>query len=365
MAAMWENWGMPLSRRSLLSGTVAAAAAAPLPAVRLPHKVRVGLFGLDGHIGEILDPLPSLPDVELVAIGDPDPQALARLAKRPVAAHARRYTDPHRMFAGESLDVVALCGDNGSRSGLILAAAARKFHVAAEKPLALEREDLEKVRRAIAAEGVALTMLLPIRFLPVFVAMREIVRAGRIGEVAQIGAQKSYKLGERPDWMRHRSTFGGTIPYIGIHMVDLMRFVSGRELVEAASFQARIGHPDMEDMENTTSTIFRLDNGGTAALRLDYLRPETAPTHGDDRLRLAGSKGILEYRDDTGLTLMTSQEKPHVIREFPQPRPLFVDFLSSVYLHTPAALDLRDIYRVNEIVLAVRDAAVRHEMVRL
>ena len=75
------------------------------------------------------------------------------------------------------------------------------MHVVAEKPLAIEREDLEKVRRALEKSGARLTMLLPMRYWPPFLALRQIVESGQIGEVAQIGAQKSYKVGARPAWM--------------------------------------------------------------------------------------------------------------------------------------------------------------------
>jgi predicted dehydrogenase len=356
---------MPLSRRTLLSGAAAAAASAADEMLRLPKKVRLGLIGVEGHTSEVTRPMRSLPDLELAAISDPDPKQVESFARNPLAAKARRYTDAHKLLASEALDMVAICGDNGSRAGLIVAAAGRKLHIVAEKPLAIQKSELDKVKRAIADNGVHLTMLLPMRYEPVYKAMRQVVESGQIGEVAQMGAQKSYKLGERSEWMRHHDTFGGTIPYIAVHMVDLMRFTSGRELVEAASFQGRIGHPEMRDMENTTATVFRMDNGGTAALRMDYLRPETAPTHGDDRLRLAGTKGVLEYQAATGLTLVTDKAAPHVIRDLPPEGSLFRDFLRSVYLGQPPTLSLQDIYRVNEIVLGAREGAEARRIVRL
>ena len=128
-------------------------------------------------------------------------------------------------------------------------------------------------------------------------------------------------------------------------------------MVETAAFQSRVGWPDLDEMENTTSTVFRLDNGGTAALRMDYLRPETAPTHGDDRLRLAGTSGVAEYQQSTGVTLITGKEKPRVVTDLPRPGSLFLDFLDSVYNGKPCGLTLPEIYRVNEIVLAARLAA--------
>jgi predicted dehydrogenase len=174
------------------------AAAAPVP-LRLPRKVRLAVLGLEGHIGEILDPLPLLPDVELVAIADPDAKLLASAARQPAAAQARRYVDYRELLEREPLDVAAICGTNGERAGLILACAARQVHVVAEKPLAIERVALEGVKRAVVETGIRLTMLLPMRFEPPYAAMRQMVAAGRIGEVAQIVAQKSYKLGERPE----------------------------------------------------------------------------------------------------------------------------------------------------------------------
>ncbi|MCL5742579.1 MAG: Gfo/Idh/MocA family oxidoreductase [Acidobacteria bacterium] len=349
-----------MTRRTLLAG-----AAFEQQTLRLPRKIRLGMIGLEGHIGEILTPLKLLPDVEIVAACDADERAMGRLKRVPNAAQIRFYKDYRQLLAREKPDMAAVGGPNGSRAAIILACAERKLHVVAEKPLAIERPDLERIRRAVAANGIRLTMLLPMRFSPAYLAMRQIVAAGEIGEVAQMGAQKSYKLGERPEWMRHRASFGGTIPYIGVHMIDLMRFIGGRDMVEVAAFQNRIGFPELGDMENTTSTIFRLDNGGTAALRMDYLRPETAPTHGDDRLRLAGTGGVLEFQAATGVTLITRKEKPRTITALPAGRSLFVDFLESVYQGKSHALPLADIYRVNEIVLAAREAAERRQVVRV
>jgi predicted dehydrogenase len=357
------DWHRFMTRRSWLAGIpVAAQTLRAAEVLRLPRKVRIALIGVEGHTGEVLNHLREAPDVELVAVADSDPKQTARIARGPLDS-ARQYSDWRRLLDGEKLDIAVVCGPNGTRAEIILACVARGLHIVAEKPLAIERAGLEQIRAAVGRQGVRLTMLLPMRFASPYLAIKRVVEAGAIGEVAQISAQKSYKLEERPEWMRHRATFGGTIPYIGIHMVDLMRWSSGREMVEAVSFQGRIGHPEMADMENTTATIFRLDNGGTATLHMDYLRPETAPTHGDDRLRLAGPEGIVEYQDDRGVTLVTGKEKPHAITDLPPGRSLFLDFLASVYRGAPAGLSMADIWRVNEIVLAARESAEQHRMV--
>jgi predicted dehydrogenase len=352
-----------LSRRTWIAGAAVQAAAVSEP-LRLPRRIRLAMLGLDGHTGEVLGQLRRLPDVELAAVCDPRPSVRASVARNARTPNARQYDDYRRMLDRETLDMVAVCGPNGARAAAIIACAERKLHVVAEKPLALNRDELERVKRAVSANGIRLTMLLPMRFDPRYLAMKKVVESGQIGEVAQMGAQKSYKVGVRPDWMRRRASFGGTIPFIGIHMVDLMRFTSGRDLVETVSFQNRIGYPELADMENTTGTLFRMDNGGVAVLRMDYLRPETASTHGDDRLRLAGTRGVVEFQQAAGLTLVTGDRKPEVVDALPSRRSLFLDFLSSVYHEKPPGLSLADIYRANDIVLAARESAEQRAIVK-
>jgi predicted dehydrogenase len=353
-----------LSRRTWVTGVALAPQLGTAQVVRLPKKIRLALIGLVGHIGEILDPMDRLPDLQLVAIQDPDPHLMARVAEGKHADGARKYSDWRELLDRENPDMVAICGTNGERPAIIVECAKRKLHIVAEKPLAITSEDLDRVRMAVAESGIRLTMLIEMRFEARYRALKQIVEAGEIGEVAQIAAQKSYKLGERAEWMRNRATYGGTIPYIGIHMVDLMRFTSGRELVETVSFAGRVGHPELRDMENTTAMIFRLDNGGTAALHMDYMRPDTARAWGDDRLRLAGTRGVVEYQEATGVTLMTGARAPREISTLPPDGSLFLDFLESVYHGAAPGLSLADIYRANEIVLDARESADRHEIVK-
>lgn len=355
------------SRRALVAAAMAPAltGASDGTTVRLPRKIRVGLLGLDGHIQEILSPLPLLPDVELVAVSDPDAAARRRISRNRFLARTNFYADHHALLDREKIDVAAICNPNGERAALILACLGRRLHVVAEKPLAIERADLDKIKRGLTRAGTRLSMLLPMRFDPVYLALKQIVDSGEIGEVAQIDAQKSYKGGSRAAWYTRHASYGGTIPWIGIHMVDLMRWASGREFTDAASFQAHIAYPELGDMENVTGTLFRMDNGGTATLRMDYLRPESCPTHGDDRLRLAGTRGIVEYMAATGVTVLSAGRKPRTVAQLPARRWLFAEFLQSVYNNGTDTLKLADIYRVNEIVLGAREAAEKKQIVHL
>ena len=363
------------NRRDFFKASAALIAAGLPPAVRaaqeasggsllrLPRDVRVGIIGFEGHYSEILSVTSASAQVKVTAVADGDADLRSRAASSKAVKGARIYADYREMLQKEELDVVAVCGANGPRAAILRACADRRLAIIAEKPLATTMADLLAVRRSVEANRVAMTILLPMRLSPHYRAMHSLVRSGRIGEVVAMAAQKSYKLGSRPDWMKRRATFGGTIPYIGIHMVDLMRWISGREFVETAAFESNVGFPDYGDMANNAAVIFKLDNQGTATVRLDYLRPGTAPTHGDDRLRLAGTKGVLEYQEATGLRLITQEKGLEQIRDLPPEGSLFADFLDALCNGKKHLFSQEEIFRVNEIVLRARDAAENRAVV--
>jgi predicted dehydrogenase len=346
-----------LTRRDLMVGL-------PMSGVALAQtgeKMRVGMLGLGGHIDQILSARRTTPGVEIQAISDANPRLLRSVGERAGVPVERRYADHRALLDKEKLDIAGICGIDGERPGLVLECIKRGLHIIAEKPLTSQWEDLRRMRAALKANPkVRLTMLLEMRYGGAFMAMRRIVDSGALGDIVQMNGQKSYVFGEqppRPAWMLSKATFSGTIPYIGIHLVDLMRYTSKQEPVEVAAFQAHIGQPEAGDMENTASVTMRLASGGTADFHLDYLRPANAGSHGDDRLRLVGTRGILEYME-TGLTLVTDKEKFHTIAPEAKSLSLVPDFLESILgSHTPL-LTLSDVFRANEIVLAARDAAV-------
>jgi predicted dehydrogenase len=320
---------------------------AATPILRLQQPLRVAFIGNEGHTGEVVKAKASLPDMQIVAADRNDPKLGA----------AKTYTDYREMLDREKPDVVAVTNAVGHRAEAIVECARRKINVVAEKPLGVTREELAAVKKAVSDSGIHLSMLVFMRYQPEYAAMRELVRGGAVGDVLQMVSQKSYRLGTRADWFKKRLTYGGSISWIGPHMIDLMRFTTGRDMVEATSYQARIGFPEVGEMETITTSMFRLDNGGLAEMHMDYLRPAAAPTHGDDRLRIAGTRGVLEWQQSTGLTLLHASEQPRKIELKPETGNIFVDYVKATYLGGQPSVTLADSYRVTEITIAAQESA--------
>jgi predicted dehydrogenase len=319
---------------------------------------------MEGHQSVMLRALPSLPEVRLAAVVHPNAEAAARLQRsQPAAEKARHFPDVEAMLKEMKPDVAVLCEPTGDRARNLIACARAGIHVLAEKPLTTTLSDMEAVRAAVTHTGVTLSMLLTMRYDAIYTAMREAIRGGAIGTPLLATAQKSYRRGDRPEWQRKRASFGGTIPFIGIHALDLLRWTSGREFTRCAALQHNAGLAGSGEMEETASVLLQLDNGGSATARIDYLRPAAAPTHGDDRLRVAGTEGVIEAMGGK-LTLITNAQAP---REVPTPptESQFADFLAATRGERTCRVPAEDAFRMTEIVLRARQAAETGQWVDL
>lgn len=326
--------------------------------------MRLGLIGFKGHHGVVLDGARQLGDVEMSGVASESKPALERFQKaEPLARKAELYTDWRQLLDHAMMDVCCVNDENHVRAEQIIELAKRNIDIVTEKPLATTLDDLERIRAALAKSKSRLTMLLTMRHEARYMKMRELVRGGEIGEVAQITSQKSYQLHERPEWFKERKRLGGAIPYVGIHIVDLMGWISGLDFTHVAAFHGRIGKPEMKETENHASLLFRMSNGASATARLDYLRPQTALSHGDDRLRIAGSNGVIEVQAGE-LTLITASKKPLTVAPGSGSN-LFVDFVQAVRNNRPVPVPAEDCLYITEVVLKARDAADQAKMIEL
>jgi hypothetical protein len=108
-----------------------------------------------------------------------------------------------------------------------------------------------------------------------------------------------------------------------------------------------------------------MHSGGVASVTLDYLRPEAAPSHGDERLRIAGSQGVIETAlVEKKVTLITAGRGPHTLPLTPQ-TDLFTQFVRSLHGQAPPPLTLHESCRITEIALKAQEAADTGRVVSL
>ena len=327
---------------------------------------RVAVYGLEGHEEVVFASVASRKDATLVAVASENTAALEAVkANKAVAAETRFYRDWRKMLDEEEISVLAVCSENDRHVAPIVEAAKRGIHVVTEKPIATDAGGLRKVRAAVEKSGIRFSVLFDMRTAGPYIVMREAVKSGAIGKPILIFAQKSYRLGERPEWMKHRRSFGGAIPYVGCHMLDLAMWITGLDVVRVAAFHGNAGKPEVGEMEDHAGILFEMTGGAAMALTLDYLRPAAAPTHGDARLRIAGSEGVIEVKDlETRVEVITPKKGPRDLR-VGKGYNLFSDFLESIDGKKEHVVRPEEAFRVTEILLGALEAADTGKVVKV
>jgi predicted dehydrogenase len=322
--------------------------------------MRLGLIGSTGHWQTYAPALERVPGLTLVAVAaaGPDETTGAFDHAPGLGLETRRYDDARRMLDAERLDVIQVCGRNDripvwARLGL-----ERGLPVMAEKPIAMDLATLEGLYQAARRTKAALVPMHTMRGVAELAAVRRSVRAGDIGEPLLSFSQKTYKWGRsRPESYRSRKTFPGLAPWVGIHAFDWLHWILGDVFTEVLGREGTSARPDYPACASQASFVLTMQNGGIASVTLDYLRPESAPTHADERLRIAGTRGVIGTAlVEKKVTLIAAGCPPRTLPLTPQ-TDLFTQFAQSLRGEAPPPLTLAETCRITEIALKAQQAA--------
>jgi len=230
----------------------------------------------------------------------------------------------------------------------------RGIHCFVEKPICFNLEELEDIERLSAKGEAQIAAMMYYRYQPAFDAAIQAVRAGKIGEPLLITAQKSYKMGVKPAWMHSRAKFGGIIPWVGSHAIDLVYLLTGGELAAVTAETSTEGNRGFGDVESAALCCYTLNNGGSASINIDYLRPESALTHGDDRLRVAGEKGVVEVLNEKAFLLTDDGEAELLLSDEVS---IYADFIGQIAKGVACRIPAKDVFGVAKLCIQTQNAA--------
>ena len=109
-------------------------------------------------------------------------------------------------------------------------------------------------------------------------------------------------------------------------------------------------------MEDHVAVLVALSGGGTAVAHADFLRANPEISHGDDRLRVAGTRGIVEVRDGR-CRLMTAAHHDKDITDETIVQPMHVELLTALRGENSSLYSTRHSLDAAQLLLTARDAA--------
>ena len=219
--------------------------------------------------------------VELVAVADPDPEAVRRATQ---GRAIRGFPGADEMLAAEQLDLVSVVTPTSLHLQTTLAALAAGAHVLVEKPIAATRGEGERMIAAAADAGRLLTVGHIERFNPAIRELRRRLAAGELGRIFEIHATR---LGPFPARIRDV----GVVVDLAPHDLDVMRFLLGSDPIRLYAETERRIHTEHEDL---FVGVMKFENGAVGVLDINWLTPTKRRT-----LSVTGERGmyVADYLD--------------------------------------------------------------------
>lgn len=321
------------------------------------------IIGWCGHSYYILEGLKHLNDLQIAGIssgieGNDGSSIAAQLEQSGISFSGKFYSDWLSMLVQEKPDAVSVDGPFHQHGIMCLECAKRGIHVFCEKPISLDLAELEEIENAAVKSGSCIISMVGLRYDPAFWTAHQLAESGAIGKIKLIHTQKSYRFGNRPEFYKKRELYGGTIPWIGSHAIDWILWFSRSDFKSVTAFHDSHDNHGYESMEIAAECLFYLKNGIIATVSIDVLRPDNAHSHGDDRIRIAGTEGVLEVMDSKVHLINVSGDQ-YIELENP-PRTLFEDFIGGIRKETLPPVSTMDTIALTRACLLARKAADNH-----
>jgi len=244
-------------------------AIAPQGTMRLP--IRIGLAGLGNFGRQHAAVLADLEGVELVALCDPDPEALGAQLQG-LGLVGRRYERFEALIADPDLDAVVIATPEPLHHQHALAALATGRPVFLEKPMATTSAEAQELQQAAEAAGVLLQIGLVLRYEASHSLLRQEIASGRFGDLVSIRVKRNCS---RP-WAALHLNRVPTVYETLIHDLDLMLWLSGSRPEQVMAMQRS---PGSYAHSEAMTALIQLRCGTLGLAESSWFVPSQAPAN--------------------------------------------------------------------------------------
>ena len=270
------------------------------------QTIRWGLAGCGWVARDYVAPaLRAAPSATLVALCDPDANAMQRIAADTPDVAA--FADMDAMLRAD-IDAVYVATPNHLHRALTERAARAGKHVLCEKPMATGLADARAMVEVCAENDVVYATAFDQRFHAAHGQLREIIENGELGEITL--ARVHYACWTPPQWkpdsddgshdnwrIDPRRAGGGAFIDLAPHGLDLTQMLLNSPLCEVACLMQRrvFDYP----VDDGAALVGRFENGALLTMNVAYNCPDNFPRR---TLEIVGTRGMARALNTMGQT---------------------------------------------------------------
>jgi scyllo-inositol 2-dehydrogenase (NADP+) len=230
--------------------------------------VGVGLIGYGAIARAHAESISATTGLKLAGVADLSEERRKLAASEwSVPTHARLDT----MLDDPEVGLVVVGTPPSVHTDPVIAALNAGKHVVCEKPFALHVEDIDRMIDTAAARDLVLTVFQSRRWDPDYLALRDVVRSGRIGEAFYMESFIGGHSHPCDFWHSHEPISGGTIYDWGSHYFDwILQLFQDPVRTVSANAHKRVWH------DVTNSDQVRVDLTFSSGAQASFLQSEIA-----------------------------------------------------------------------------------------
>ncbi|OOF75657.1 inositol 2-dehydrogenase [Rodentibacter caecimuris] len=222
------------------------------------------------------------------------------------------YEDYKQILQDPEIDAVLVCSSTNTHAPISIEAAQAGKHIFCEKPIDADINRIKDVLYEVEKAGVKFQVGFNRRFDHNFKAIKMRVENGDIGEPHLIRITSRDPAAPPIEYVK---VSGGMFFDMTIHDFDMVRYLSGSEVVEVYAVGAVLVNPEIGKAGDIDTAVITLTLANGAIAVIDNSRK--AVYGYDQRAEVFGSKGSVQTQNDVDSTAVYSCETG-VIAEKPK-----------------------------------------------
>lgn len=246
-----------------------------------PVTIRVAMIGL-GRMGrEHLEAIGRTRRLDVVAVADPSPEA----REAATALGFPAFATTEELLEAGGWDAALIAAPTALHLEIIRLVTGAGVPTLCEKPCGRTPDEAREAQDVARRAGVALQIGYWKRFVPSLESLRERIRRGELGEISLVAC---FQWDERPPGASFRVRSGGPIVDMAVHELDLMRWLTGQEVVAASGFESQVrSEPAVQDDAESVALVTELSEGALGTISVGR-RHTVGDTH---RVQVVGTTG--------------------------------------------------------------------------
>ncbi len=232
-----------------------------------------------------------LPQAELVAVCDLNEARAREIADKYNVPHV--YTDYKELLQNPDVHAVSIATPDFAHREIAVAAAEAGKHILVEKPLATTVEDANAILAAVEKAGVKLMVDFHNRVSPTFLAAKQSIVDGELGDLKYIYARLSnttFVATQMLSWASKSSALW----FLASHICDLSQWLLDDKPTRVyAVKRSGVLKGKGIDTDDLHVAIIEFANGAVVTLENSWILPETEPNVFNFKMEILGSSGSM------------------------------------------------------------------------